>query len=120
VGKKIDIKNPEELARLKERKKLPRKIYLAQNAEKARAGCLVPQCDGVAYDAVLTKTELWDKYYMAAPARQRCFANRNQLHFCGRHDLAAHFCRKPPENLAIFKAVLQVIRRGPPGSPLPG
>jgi hypothetical protein len=45
------------------------------------------------------------------PACQRKFANRNQSHFCGRHDLETHFAGKPAEIRAIFEAVLEAIRR---------
>ena len=53
------------------------------------------------------------------PRCQRYFANRNQSHFCGRHDLAAHFHGKPAEVRAIFQAVLQAIRRCGPVTVLP-
>jgi hypothetical protein len=45
------------------------------------------------------------------PGCQRYFANRNQSHFCGQHDLPTHFHGKPAEVRAIFDAVLQAIRR---------
>ena len=45
------------------------------------------------------------------PACRRQFANRNQSHFCGRHELETHFEGKPPEIRAIFDAVLATIRR---------
>ena len=53
------------------------------------------------------------------PRCQRYFANRNQSHFCGQHDLATHFHGKPPEIRAIFDAVLQAIRRCGPVTVLP-
>lgn len=53
------------------------------------------------------------------PRCQRYFANRNQSHFCGQHDLATHFNGKPPEIRAIFDAVLQAIRRCGPVTVLP-
>jgi hypothetical protein len=53
------------------------------------------------------------------PRCRRYFANRNQSHFCGRYDLAAHFRGKPSEIRAIFKAVLQAIRRCGPVKVLP-
>jgi hypothetical protein len=50
---------------------------------------------------------------------QRRFANRNQSHFCGRHDLATHFRGKPAEIRAIFEAVRRAIRRCGPVIVLP-
>lgn len=38
------------------------------------------------------------------PACGRSFANANQSHACGRHDLEAHFEGKPPEIRALFDA----------------
>jgi hypothetical protein len=40
----------------------------------------------------------------------RHFANRNQSHACGRHDLDHHFSGKPPEIRALFDAVVAAIR----------
>jgi hypothetical protein len=45
------------------------------------------------------------------PVCKRQFANRHQSHFCGRHDLEAHFEGKPAEIREIFDAVLATIRR---------
>jgi hypothetical protein len=39
----------------------------------------------------------------------RGFANRNQSHACGRHDLDHHFEGKPPEVRALFDAVVAAI-----------
>ena len=39
----------------------------------------------------------------------REFANRNQSHACGTHDLAAHFHNKPPEIRALFDRVVALI-----------
>jgi hypothetical protein len=50
---------------------------------------------------------------------KRKFANRNQSHFCGNHDLEHHFERKPPEARAIYEAVLKAIRRCGPVTVLP-
>lgn len=61
-----------------------------------------------------TERSLWQ-----CPRCWRYFANRNQSHFCGRHDLAAHFRGKPPQIRAIFKAVLRAIRRCGPVKVLP-
>ncbi|PYK31973.1 MAG: hypothetical protein DME57_01770 [Verrucomicrobia bacterium] len=44
------------------------------------------------------------------PKCRRRFANRNQSHACGRHDLEHHFSGKPPEIRALFDEVLRVIR----------
>jgi hypothetical protein len=44
------------------------------------------------------------------PECEREFANRNQTHACGRHDLESHFAGKPPEVRAIFDAVVSVLR----------
>jgi hypothetical protein len=40
----------------------------------------------------------------------RAFANRNQTHACGRHDLEAHFAGRPPEIRVLFDALLARIR----------
>lgn len=40
----------------------------------------------------------------------RSFANREQVHACGRHDLEHHFAGKPPEIRALFDAVVAAIR----------
>ncbi len=53
------------------------------------------------------------------PCCKRRFANRNQSHFCGTHDLEAHFDGKPAEIRAIFDAVLKAIRRCGPVTVLP-
>jgi endogenous inhibitor of DNA gyrase (YacG/DUF329 family) len=53
------------------------------------------------------------------PRCQRSFANRNQSHFCGQHDLATHFRGKPAEIRVIFEAVLRTIRRFGPVTVLP-
>jgi hypothetical protein len=45
------------------------------------------------------------------PECSRSFANRNQTHFCGRHDLDTHFQRKPSEIRALFDAVVEAIKR---------
>ncbi|HEV7925947.1 MAG TPA: DUF5655 domain-containing protein [Verrucomicrobiae bacterium] len=53
------------------------------------------------------------------PRCKRRFANRNQTHFCGRHDLETHFAGKPSEIRAIFDAVLAAVRRFGPVTVLP-
>lgn len=40
----------------------------------------------------------------------RSFANRDQAHACGRHDLEHHFAGKSPEIRALFDAVVAAIR----------
>ena len=53
---------------------------------------------------------------------ERCgreFANRNQSHACGRHDLEHHFAGKAPELRALFDAVVAVIRAIGPFEILP-
>jgi Domain of unknown function (DUF5655) len=41
----------------------------------------------------------------------RRFANRNQSHACGRHNLDDHFEGKPPEIRALFDTVVAAIRK---------
>lgn len=53
------------------------------------------------------------------PSCKRQFANRNQSHFCGQHNLETHFEGKPAEIRAIFDAVLEAIRRCGPVTVLP-
>jgi len=53
------------------------------------------------------------------PSCKRRFANRNQSHFCGTHDLETHFGGKPPEIRAIFDAALKAVRRCGPVIVLP-
>jgi hypothetical protein len=43
------------------------------------------------------------------PACGRSFANANQSHACGRHDLESHFAGKPPLVRDIFKAFLAML-----------
>ena len=49
----------------------------------------------------------------------RAFANRNQSHACGRHDLDSHFAGKPPEMRAIFEAFRAMLERSGPVIVLP-
>jgi hypothetical protein len=49
----------------------------------------------------------------------RYFANRNQSHACGRHDLAHHFKGKPPEVRALFDEVVKAVRALGPVRVLP-
>jgi hypothetical protein len=56
----------------------------------------------------LTRAELplWQ-----CPKCKRNFANRNQSHFCGNHDLEHHFEGKAGEVREIYEAVLKAIKR---------
>jgi hypothetical protein len=49
----------------------------------------------------------------------RAFANRNQPHACGRHDLESHFAGKPPEIRALFDALLERVQACGPVRVLP-
>jgi len=49
----------------------------------------------------------------------RSFANRNQSHACGRHDLDHHFHGKPPEIRALYDEVVAAIRQIGPVRILP-
>jgi hypothetical protein len=44
------------------------------------------------------------------PKCKRKFANRNQSHFCGNHDLEHHFAAKSDEVRKIYKAFLKTIK----------
>jgi endogenous inhibitor of DNA gyrase (YacG/DUF329 family) len=44
------------------------------------------------------------------PKCQRAFANRNQSHACGRHDLEHHFMGKKPQIRALFDQVVITLR----------
>jgi hypothetical protein len=44
------------------------------------------------------------------PKCRRRFANRNQSHACGRHDLAHHFRGKPREIRALYEAFARAVR----------
>ena len=44
------------------------------------------------------------------PRCARRFANRNQSHACGRHDLAHHFRGKPPAIRRLFDEVRRAVR----------
>ena len=45
------------------------------------------------------------------PKCQREFANRNQSHACGTHDLDHHFEGKPPEIRALFDRVAALVEK---------
>jgi len=53
------------------------------------------------------------------PKCERKFANRNQSHFCGKHDLEHHFEGKANEVREIYEAVLRAIQRCGPVTVLP-
>jgi hypothetical protein len=53
------------------------------------------------------------------PKCKRKFANRNQSHFCGKHDLEHHFEGKTNDVREIYEAVLKAIRRYGPVKVLP-
>ena len=53
------------------------------------------------------------------PKCGRRFANRNQSHACGKHDLEHHFNGKSPTVRALFDEVVAVIRRIGPVRVLP-
>ena len=58
--------------------------------------------------------ELW-----RCPACGRGFANRRQVHACGRHDLDAHFAGKPPAVRAIYERFLALLEGFGPVTVLP-
>jgi hypothetical protein len=62
----------------------------------------------------MQRASLWQ-----CPKCGRKFANRNQSHACGRHDLAHHFSGKPPEIRTLFDRVLAAIRKVGPVRVLP-
>jgi hypothetical protein len=43
------------------------------------------------------------------PKCSRAFANRNQSHACGRHDLEPHFAGKPPHIREIYDRFLEAL-----------
>jgi len=51
-----------------------------------------------------SKLALW-----TCPTCGRVFANRNQSHACGRHDLAPHFDGRTPKVRAIYDAFLAMV-----------
>src|SRR5215475_15516888 len=53
------------------------------------------------------------------PKCKRKFANRNQSHFCGNHDLQHHFEGKAKDVREIYEAFLKAIRRCGPVTVLP-
>lgn len=55
----------------------------------------------------------------ACPRCRRRFANRNQSHACGRHDLDHHFQGKDPAIRALFEAVRRAVNACGPVTLLP-
>jgi hypothetical protein len=55
----------------------------------------------------------------ACPECGRTFANRNQVHACGRHPLEDHFVGRPPEVRALFDAFLAALEEIGPVTVLP-
>jgi Domain of unknown function (DUF5655) len=53
------------------------------------------------------------------PACKRDFANPNQSHACGRHDLEGHFAGKDPIVRAIYDAFLTMLEENGPITVLP-
>ena len=53
------------------------------------------------------------------PACGRAFANANQSHACGRHDIESHFAGKPPLVRAIYDAFLAMLEEIGPVTVLP-
>lgn len=47
----------------------------------------------------------------SCPRCGRSFANRNQSHSCGVHDLDSHFANRPPQLRAIFDRLVAIARR---------
>jgi hypothetical protein len=54
---------------------------------------------------MLRQRPLW-----RCPRCGRRFANRNQWHACGRHDLKHHFAGKPPAIRALYDAFVGAVR----------
>ena len=55
----------------------------------------------------------------SCPRCRRRFANRNQSHACGRHDLEHHFRGKDPAIRALYRAVRAAIAECGPVTILP-
>lgn len=64
-------------------------------------------------------TERARKPLWPCPACGRAFANANQSHACGRHDLNAHFAGKPAAVRAIYDGFLAMIEEIGPVTVLP-
>src|SRR3954464_10178766 len=66
-----------------------------------------------------TRSRSSDRALWRCKKCRRYFANRNQSHACGRHDLAHHFKGKRPEIRALFKKVVAAVRAVGPVRVLP-
>lgn len=55
----------------------------------------------------------------SCPRCGRLFANRNQSHACGRHDLEHHFRGKPPEIRALYERFASAVASLGPVTVLP-
>jgi endogenous inhibitor of DNA gyrase (YacG/DUF329 family) len=62
----------------------------------------------------MSRGPLWE-----CPSCRRPFANRNQSHACGQHDLEHHFSGKSPKVRELFDAVVAAMRRIGPVRVLP-
>ncbi|HET7248969.1 MAG TPA: DUF5655 domain-containing protein [Gemmatimonadales bacterium] len=59
------------------------------------------------------------KQLWICPRCRRRFANRNQSHACGRHDLAHHFQGKDRRIRALYDAVRRAVARCGPVTVIP-
>ena len=64
-------------------------------------------------------TSRQERVLWKCPRCKRTFANRNQTHTCGLHDLESHFRDKPPEIRALYDAVLAAVQALGPVTVLP-
>jgi Domain of unknown function (DUF5655) len=64
-------------------------------------------------------TERSQRPLWACPACGRAFANANQSHACGRHDLEDHFVGKPPKVREIYERFLAMLEGFGPVTVLP-
>jgi len=60
-----------------------------------------------------------DRPLWRCPACGRAFANRNQSHACGRHELDSHFEGRPAKVRAIYDAFLAMLESIGPATVLP-
>lgn len=60
------------------------------------------------------KSALWP-----CPVCGRRFANRNQSHACGKHEIGAHFEGRSAKVRAIYEAFLALVRENGPVTVLP-
>jgi Domain of unknown function (DUF5655) len=65
------------------------------------------------------KRPVRDEPLWKCPDCGREFANRNQSHACGQHDLEHHFHDKPPAIRELFDQVVRIIERIGPVRVLP-